>query len=53
MQIGVKIFEGMKIHEQCVLFSAPIEAMLPPEVMHPSANRKDFDVTAIDQVRRN
>ena len=52
-QDGVKIFEGMKIHEQCVLFSAPIEAMLPPEVMQPSANRKNFDVTVIDQVRHN
>ncbi len=52
-QDKIKIFEGMKIHEQCVLFSAPIEAMLPPEVTQPSINRKDFNMTALDQIRRN
>lgn len=36
---GKKIFEGMQVHEQCVLFSMPIEALIPPEVMQFSSTR--------------
>lgn len=32
-----KLFSGIEVHEQCVLFSIPIEAMLPPEVMQSSS----------------
>lgn len=41
---GKKIFSGMKVHEQCVLFSIPIQAMLPLEVMQPSGVLKHLDV---------
>lgn len=34
-----KIFAGMKVHEQCVLFSMPIEALIPPEVIQFSSSR--------------
>ena len=36
---GEKIFAGIKIHERCILFSMPIEALLPPEVIQPSESR--------------